>query len=74
MFGQVLRKAGAVAYQLVPDPFMGWHPRCKTHDLVRRPGCIVVNCRGEALISDLEGNVIVMVSRHVPAHVKIVRR
>ena len=68
----VLRRAHHIGYQLVPEPHMAWHPRCSTHDLLRRPGCIAVNVRGEAIISDLEGNVIIMVSRHLPAQVKVV--
>jgi hypothetical protein len=68
----VLRRTDHCAYQLVPEPHIGWHPRCKQHDLVRRVGCVALNCRGEAIISELEGNVLLMVSRHVPAQVKIV--
>ena len=61
-----------MAEQRVPEIHLGWYSHCKTHDLVRRPGCIAVNARGDAIISDLEGNVLVMVSRHLPAQVKVI--
>ena len=68
----LLCEAEHVAEQRVPEIHLGWHSHCKTHDLVRRPGCIAVNARGDAIISDLEGNVLVMVSRHLPAQVKVI--
>ena len=68
----VLRRAGHLATQIVPEPHQGWHPRCKEHDLLRHGGCITVNRSGEAIISELDGNCILMISRHVPAQVKVV--
>jgi len=68
----VLRRTGFIVYAVVPDGYQRWHPRYSAHDLIRRPGCVAVNRRGDIIVGDLEGNVLVMVTRHCPAIVKVV--
>ena len=66
----VLRTCRYVKVQLVPEPYIHWHPRTEYHSLLQRPGCVVANSRGEVLVVDLEKHIILKVSRNVPAKVK----
>ena len=61
-----------VKYSIVHDPYITWHARVAEHRLLERPGCLVANSRGELLVTDLANRVIFMVTRSVPAKVKVV--